>query len=46
MGYWEGKCFFCYWIGAIVAIIGLSINTTVKETKQSSQSDTTQIKNE
>lgn len=34
MGFWEGKCFNCIVIGTLIAIISLSIGTTVKENKK------------
>ena len=40
MGFWEGKCFMCYVVATITAIVALSVNTTVKESKKVEQIDT------
>mgnify|MGYP003109640686 CR=1 FL=1 len=34
MGYWADKCFMCYFIGALIAIVSLSTHTVVKQKKQ------------
>ena len=34
MSYWEGKCFFCLFLGTLALIVGLSIGTVSSERKQ------------
>jgi uncharacterized protein YneF (UPF0154 family) len=34
MSYWEGKCFFCLFLGTLVLIAGLSVGTAVSEKDQ------------
>jgi uncharacterized protein YneF (UPF0154 family) len=31
MSYWEGKCFFCLFLGTLALIAGLSVGTAVSE---------------
>lgn len=34
MNYWDGKCFMCYFVGALIAIVSLSTHSIVKEHKK------------
>ena len=34
MGYWSDKCFMCYFIGALIAIVSLSTHSIVKQNKK------------
>lgn len=34
MGYWEGKCFNCIIIGALIAIVSLTVRDVRKENKK------------
>lgn len=34
MGYWEGKCFFCYWFGTLALIVTLSVHSISKDKKE------------
>ena len=33
MNFWDGKCFGCYFLGALIAIIGLSAKPIYKDIK-------------
>ena len=39
MGYWDGKCFFCYWYAALVAIIALSAKPLYKDLKKKNKNE-------
>ena len=34
MGYWSDKCFMCYFVGALIAIVSLSTHSIIKQKKK------------
>ena len=34
MGYWSDKCFMCYFVGVLIAIVSLSTHSIIKENKK------------
>lgn len=34
MGFWEGKCFMCFFWGTLISIVSISTTSEIKEQKR------------